>query len=31
VPVAEILEKELYVDHWNVSVNFKGGTLTLSA
>ena len=31
VPVAQILEKELYVDHWNVSVNFKGGTLTLSA
>ena len=31
VPVAQILEKELYVGNWNVSVNFKGGTLTLSA
>jgi len=31
VPVAQILEKELYVDNWNVSVDFKGGTLTLSA
>ncbi len=31
VPVAQILEKELYVGNWNVSVDFKGGTLTLSA
>ena len=31
VPVAQILEKELYVDNWNVSVDFKGGSLTLSA
>ena len=30
VPVAQILEKELHVGNWNVSVDFKGGTLTLS-